>query len=87
MSISRWRPSALWSYAPARPVVGLAVVFMVLALALVQWTSPIAAIDRWALAINSARERRRAGPGGCRNACEIVPISADVSPRWPLSMG
>ena len=38
----------LWAYAPARPVVGLALAAVVLALLLVQWTALIAAIDRWA---------------------------------------
>lgn len=40
----------LWSYAPARPIVGAALVFVLLVLLLVQWTTFIAAIDRWALA-------------------------------------
>ena len=40
----------LWSYAPARPVVGLALAFVVAALLLVQWTALIVAVDRWALA-------------------------------------
>jgi glycosyltransferase 2 family protein len=40
----------LWSYAPARPVVGAALALIVIALALSQWTALIAAIDRWALA-------------------------------------
>ena len=40
----------LWAYAPARPVVGLALAAVVLALLLVQWTALIAAIDRWAQA-------------------------------------
>jgi uncharacterized protein (TIRG00374 family) len=39
----------LWAYAPARPVVGLALAAVGLALLLVQWTALIAAIDRWAL--------------------------------------
>jgi uncharacterized protein (TIRG00374 family) len=40
----------LWAYAPARPVVGLALAGVVAALLLVQWTCLIAAIDRWAAA-------------------------------------
>ncbi len=40
----------LWSYAPARPVVGLTLACVLLALLLVQWTALIVAIDRWALA-------------------------------------
>lgn len=40
----------LWSYAPARPVVGLALAFVAVALLLAQRTALIAAVDRWALA-------------------------------------
>ncbi|MEI7429281.1 MAG: lysylphosphatidylglycerol synthase transmembrane domain-containing protein [Betaproteobacteria bacterium] len=40
----------LWAYAPARPVVGLALAGVCLALLLVQWTALITTIDRWALA-------------------------------------
>jgi len=40
----------LWAYAPARPVVGLALAMVVVALLLAQWTALITAIDRWALA-------------------------------------
>ena len=40
----------LWSYAPARPVVGAALVFVLVALLLAQWTAFITAVDRWALA-------------------------------------
>ncbi len=40
----------LWAYAPARPVVGLALAAVFAALLLVQWTRLIAAIDRWAAA-------------------------------------
>lgn len=40
----------VWAYPPARPVVGLALAGVALALALAQWTALIAAIDRWALA-------------------------------------
>lgn len=40
----------LWSYPPARPVVGLTLAFVLLALLLVQWTALITAIDRWAAA-------------------------------------
>ena len=40
----------LWAYAPARPVVGLALAAVAIALLLVQWTALIAAIDRWAAA-------------------------------------
>ena len=38
----------LWAYAPARPVVGLALAGVIAALLLVQWTRLIAAIERWA---------------------------------------
>ena len=38
----------LWAYAPARPIVGLALAAVVVALLLVQRTALIAAIDRWA---------------------------------------
>lgn len=59
----------LWSYAPARPVVGFALAFVAVALLLVQWTALIAAVDRWALA--------RAGQGArwaklLSQLCEIV---------------
>lgn len=40
----------LWAYAPARPVVGLALAAIALALLLVQWTALITAIDSWAAA-------------------------------------
>lgn len=40
----------LWAYAPARPVVGLALAAVAAALLLVQWTALISGIDRWALA-------------------------------------
>lgn len=40
----------LWSYPPARPVVGLTLACVLLALLLVQWTALITAIDRWAAA-------------------------------------
>ena len=40
----------LWDYAPARPVVGLALAGVFLVLLLVQWTALVAAIDRWAAA-------------------------------------
>jgi glycosyltransferase 2 family protein len=40
----------LWAYAPARPVVGLALAGVGVALLLVQWTALITTIDRWALA-------------------------------------
>jgi glycosyltransferase 2 family protein len=39
----------LWAYAPARPVVGLALAGVIFALLLVQWTALIAAIDLWAV--------------------------------------
>jgi uncharacterized protein (TIRG00374 family) len=39
----------LWAYAPARPVIGLTLAAVALALLLVQWTALITAIDRWAL--------------------------------------
>lgn len=74
MSILMLAAIGLWSYAPARPVVGLAVAFMVLALALVQWTSLIAAIDRWALA-KAEPGNGKAPPRWARllsHACEIV---------------
>lgn len=38
----------LWAYAPARPVVGLALAAVLVALLLVQWTALIGSIDRWA---------------------------------------
>ena len=38
----------LWAYAPARPVVGLTLAAVLVALLLVQWTALIASIDRWA---------------------------------------
>lgn len=38
----------LWDYAPARPVIGVALALVVVALVLAQWTALIAAIDRWA---------------------------------------
>ncbi len=40
----------LWAYPAARPVVGLTLAGVVLALLLVQWTALIAAVDRWAAA-------------------------------------
>ncbi|MDA0191408.1 MAG: lysylphosphatidylglycerol synthase transmembrane domain-containing protein, partial [Proteobacteria bacterium] len=40
----------LWAYAPARPVIGVALAFVALALLAVQWTALIAAIDRRAQA-------------------------------------
>ena len=40
----------LWAYAPARPVVGLALATVAIALLLVQRTALIAAVDRWAAA-------------------------------------
>lgn len=40
----------LWAHAPARPVVGVALAFVALALLAVQWTALIAAIDRRAQA-------------------------------------
>ena len=40
----------LWSYAPARPVVGLALAAAAIALLLVQWTALISAIECWAMA-------------------------------------
>ena len=43
----------LWAYAPARPVVGLALLAIVALLLLAQWTELIAAIDRWAAARTS----------------------------------
>jgi uncharacterized protein (TIRG00374 family) len=44
----------LWSYAPARLLVGVALAALCLALLLVQWTTLIAAVDRWAAARSSA---------------------------------
>lgn len=38
----------LWAYAPARPVVGVALVALVAALLLTRWTALIVAIERWA---------------------------------------
>lgn len=43
----------LWTYAPARPVVGAALLVVLVVLLLVQWTAFIAAVDRWALARGS----------------------------------
>ena len=40
----------LWAYAPARPVVGLALALVAASLLLAQWTALISAIDRWAAA-------------------------------------
>ena len=40
----------LWAYAPARPLVGVALVALVAALLLTRWTSLITAIERWAAA-------------------------------------
>ncbi len=60
----------LWSYTPARPVVGLALAFVVVALLLVQWTSLIAAIDRWALDKAEVQGVRWAKL--LSQACEIV---------------
>ena len=40
----------LWAYAPARPVIGLALALVFVSLLLAQWTALIAAIDRWAAA-------------------------------------
>ena len=56
----------LWAYAPARPVVGLALLAIVVLLLLAQWTALIAAIDRWA----AARESRWARL--VVQLCEIV---------------
>ena len=39
----------LWAYASARPVLGLAFAAVIAGLLLVQWTSMIARIDRWAM--------------------------------------
>lgn len=39
----------LWAYAPARPVVGLALAAVVCGLLLAQWTALITAVDRWAM--------------------------------------
>lgn len=47
----------LWAYAPARPVLGLALAAVVAALLLVQWTALIVAIDRWAAARTSKSAR------------------------------
>lgn len=56
----------LWTYAPARPVVGAALLVVLLVLLLVQWTAFIAAVDRWALA-RDARWARLLS-----KLCEIV---------------
>ncbi len=69
MSILVLAAIGLWSYAPARPVVGFALAFVAAALLLAQWTALIEAIDRWALA--------RAGQGKrwaklLSQLCEIV---------------
>jgi uncharacterized protein (TIRG00374 family) len=56
----------LWSYAPARPVVGLSFVAVLAALLLVQQRGMIAAVDRWA----AARKGRLAAL--LVKACEIV---------------
>jgi uncharacterized protein (TIRG00374 family) len=56
----------LWTYAPARPVVGAALLVVLVVLLLVQWTAFIAAVDRWAL----AREARWAAL--LSKLCEIV---------------
>jgi uncharacterized protein (TIRG00374 family) len=39
----------LWVYAPARPLVGLALAAVIVFLVLVQWTALITAVDRWAM--------------------------------------
>jgi len=56
----------LWTYAPARPVVGAALLVVLVVLLLAQWTAFIAAVDRWAL----AREARWAAL--LSKLCEIV---------------
>ena len=38
----------LWAYTPARPVIGIALALVFVSLLLAQWTTLIAAIDRWA---------------------------------------
>lgn len=40
----------LWAYAPARPVIGIALALVFVSLLLAQWTALISAIDRWAAA-------------------------------------
>lgn len=69
MSILVLAAIGLWSYAPARPVVGLALGFVLVALLLAQWTSFIAAIDRWAL-VRAEQGRRWARL--LSQLCEIV---------------
>ena len=56
----------LWSYTPARPVVGLALVFVFAALLLVQWTGLIRGVEALAL----ARQGRLGGL--VVRLCEIV---------------
>ena len=56
----------LWAYAPARPVVGLALTVVVTLLLLAQWASLIAVIDRWA-AVRPQRWARL-----IVQACEVV---------------
>ena len=38
----------LWDYAPARPIIAVALLLVLVALLLAQWTSLITAVDRWA---------------------------------------
>ena len=56
----------LWAYAPSRPVVGLALAAVIAVLLLTQWTTLIAAIDRWAAARPQRWVRLVA------QACEVV---------------
>ena len=56
----------LWAYAPARPVIGLALAMVLTLLLLAQWTALIEAIDRWA----TARPRKWAAL--IVKLCEIV---------------
>ncbi len=60
----------LWSYAPARPVVGAALCFALLVLLLAQWTRFISAIDRWAL--DRAEKRQARWAQLLSKLCEIV---------------
>ena len=50
MSILVLTAVGLWAYAPARPVVGLALALVAVSLLLAQWTALIGIIDRWAAA-------------------------------------
>ena len=66
LSILALAAIGLWGHPPARPVVGLALAAVVAGLLLVQWTSLIAGIDRWA-----ARKSGRLAALAVK-LCEIV---------------